>query len=170
MGDNHVRALPPLEAFSARYLAEPMSGCWLWEGAVFNHGYGVFQSKHGGKRWVTTAHRASWILHNGPIPAGMIVCHKCDNPMCVNPDHLFIGTDKDNVHDAIRKGRFQSAANPFYQKGSARRNALLNEQDVRDIRVMREVGMSCRLVAAEYGVSTACIERVDSRRSWRHVN
>jgi hypothetical protein len=83
--------------FHAKYIPEPNSGCWLWDGWVNGRGYGRF-----GKG---LAHRISWELHRGPIPAGMNICHKCDVPPCVNPDHLFLGTQTDNMRDCARKGR-----------------------------------------------------------------
>lgn len=91
----------PVIRFHQNYIPEPMSGCWLWTGFEHHNGYGGLMIKN-----VTVlAHRLSWQIHNGPIPKGLCVCHKCDTPFCVNPDHLFLGTNKDNIHDAIRKGR-----------------------------------------------------------------
>lgn len=76
--------------------------CWTWTACTHHQwGYGHFRA--GGK--LVTAHRYSWELHNGPIPPGMRVCHRCDNPPCVRPAHLFLGTDADNAHDMIAKGR-----------------------------------------------------------------
>jgi HNH endonuclease len=83
------------------------NGCWLWIGAKNAAGYGkVFWNKDTERRSVLTdAHRTSWLLHFGPIPDGCYVCHACDTPSCVNPQHLWLGTNSDNILDAIRKGR-----------------------------------------------------------------
>ncbi len=87
--------------FTEKISPEPTSGCWLWT-AGESHGYGVIGDGHGGAEF---AHRASWRIFRGDIPSGMNVCHHCDVPFCVNPDHLFIGTQKDNVRDMANKGR-----------------------------------------------------------------
>ena len=85
---------------------EKNDGCWIWKGSKSPRGYGYFNLKKQGWR----AHRISWVLHHGPIETGKIICHHCDNPSCVRPDHLFCGTDKDNLSDAARKGRMASGA------------------------------------------------------------
>ncbi len=90
------------ERFNKKYLINEDTDCWEWTAALNNIGYGMF-------RWATgkmrTAHRASYELHKGPIPAGLSVCHSCDNPKCVNPEHLWAGTMKDNFDDMVSKGR-----------------------------------------------------------------
>jgi len=85
-----------------KYDINEITGCWEWKRATNNIGYGMFRIKQGLMR---TAHRVSYELFNGPIPNGMVVCHTCDNPKCVNPDHLWVGTMLDNIRDMDSKGR-----------------------------------------------------------------
>lgn len=96
------RTLPPEVRFSTKYEINEVTDCWEWKKATNNIGYGMFRWTKGIMR---TAHRVSYELFKGPIPKGMIVCHTCDNPKCVNPDHLWVGTNKDNFDDMVKKGR-----------------------------------------------------------------
>ena len=90
------------ERFEAKYIPEPMSGCWLWVAALHGNGrYGMMWNKHD----YASAHRISWELYRGPIPEDKFVLHKCDLGLCVNPDHLFLGTQTDNMRDMLNKGR-----------------------------------------------------------------
>jgi hypothetical protein len=86
-------------------IPEPMSGCWLWEGQIDGRGYAkqIIDNKH------VQVHRRAWAEVNGPIPRGMVICHRCDNKLCVNPEHLFCGTASDNMQDMSRKGRGRKA-------------------------------------------------------------
>jgi len=95
-----------MERFEDKYIPEPMSGCWIWTARVSPAGYG--QASY--KRKSTFAHRLAWTLFRGPIPEGLCVLHKCDNPPCVNPEHLFIGTQIENIRDCVAKGRINREA------------------------------------------------------------
>lgn len=95
------RSVPPLIRLMARAQIDHITGCWLWTGSKNGRGYGSIYLD--GKR--VGAHVASWILFKGPIPDGMNVCHHCDNPPCINPHHEFLGSQSDNLKDAVKKGR-----------------------------------------------------------------
>lgn len=147
-------------------------------------GYG--RRKLGGK-WVK-ASRYAWTVACGPIPDGLLVLHTCDNPACINLDHLFLGTNADNVADRHRKGRdargdrsgrrlhpeaFQNVGAKrkpaSYLRGSRMAGAKLDEDKVRDIRARSANGETRTAMGREYGVSAAVISAVVLRKSWRHV-
>jgi hypothetical protein len=144
--------------FAAR-LRETRSGCREWTGATDRGGYG--NVKFFGR--ATGTHRVAWILENGDIPHGLWVLHRCDNPLCCNPDHLFLGTRRDNIEDMIAKGR--KAVLP----GSKHPNAKLYEESVRRIREASLFGAKRKDLARLYGVIPANISMIVTRQSWRHV-
>ena len=131
--------------------------CWLWTGPRSGAGYGTFQARLNDQAF-WRAHRYSWALANGEIQEGMLVLHRCDNRWCVNPEHLFIGTDKDNVHDAMRKGR--------HTRGTMNGNAKLTEQDVMDIRLSDE---STAVLAKRYDLDYTQILRTRRGDKWKHL-
>lgn len=96
------KKIPQEIRFYDKFIAGKSNECWEWKGAINNVGYGMFRENNDK---MVTAHRKSYELHKGEIPKGMCICHSCDNPKCVNPDHLWLGTIKDNIDDMIRKGR-----------------------------------------------------------------
>lgn len=144
-------------------ITKDASGCWLWNGVLDKKGYGrIFVNR---KRYF--AHRLSWIVHNGEIPQGMYILHKCDNPTCVNPDHLFIGTQKDNVDDCIEKGRRKHVAESLCRiYGSKNGGARLTENDVIEIKKRLSVGEQQKRLAIEYGVGRATIWDIAHGKTW----
>lgn len=134
----------------------PSGDCWIWTGFVHKSGYGYFYFLK--KRW--EVHRFSYVLHFGDIPSGMCICHNCDNRRCVNPDHLSVGTHRDNTKDKINKGR------AYYLRGEESPGALLTEQEVMAI---RESGKKQIEIAKEYGVTQAAISLIRCRKTWQHL-
>lgn len=142
---------------------QKQNGCIEWTGAVLDNGYGQVRYQ-GAKLYV---HRAAWIAANGPIPEGQQVCHHCDNKICINPEHLFIGTQYDNMQDMIQKGRKVAIGRP----GSKNHKAKLSESDVARIRNLYEnAGLTRKELCALYGISKTAMQRILTRAGWEHVN
>lgn len=140
------------------------SGCLEWMAGKFERGYGAFQIA--GK--TRKAHRLSWEISHGPIPSGMFVCHKCDNPACVDPEHLFLGTAKDNNQDMVNKGRARYPGPKRPPKGIKHHKSILTEQSVMRIRILGRA-IKQEEMAAWFGVSKQTISAVLRREIWRGI-
>lgn len=151
-----------LERLLEKSIPEPNSGCWLWTGALSGGRntqlrYGKIQVN---KRFIP-AHRASWIAHNGRNPGELLVCHSCDTPSCINPDHLFLGTHTVNMHDMFRKGRRR------IRRGEAHHAARLTDEQVKAI---LNDGRRGRAIAAELGVTEQTVSYIRRGHTWKHLS
>jgi hypothetical protein len=159
-----TRHIPLEKRFWARVEKRGPSECWLWTAATNGVGYGTIFS--GGERAgrMVLAHRLSFEIHKGTIPKGHYVCHHCDNPRCVNPEHLFAGTPRENTQDMFAKGRWSAA--PI--RGAAQAQAKLSDDQVREIRA-RIGRVPLRDIAAEFGVSKSLVWNIKAGLNWTHV-
>ena len=137
--------------------------CWPWTGAA-TEGYGAISVRRGVAR---RAPRVAWELQVGPIPDGLVVCHACDNPPCVNVNHLFLGTHADNARDKIAKGR---GTKPPILAGERNRQAKLTDEAVRLMRAAYDAGETMRSLSRRFGVSRPVVSGVVRRESWKHVS
>lgn len=146
----------PLNRFTKKYDVEENTGCWIWNGSrqTYSGGYGVV----GFGTAKIRAHRLAWELLRGSIPAGLHVLHKCDNPPCVNPDHLFLGSQRDNNDDKLRKGRTA--------KGETSGNAKLKADDVAFI---RSSDLRNKDLAELFNVDPSAVSVIRNRKRWRHL-
>jgi len=153
---------PIAERFWPKVQRGGSTECWLWTVYRSRQGYGIFglPGREGGH---ALAHRVAWELVNGPIPDGFHVLHHCDNPPCVNPAHLFLGTDADNSHDKVVKGRAS------HLRGEDSGMAKLTEQDVREIRRLSALGYEQRPLGRMFGVCKSAIGYIVRRETWKHV-
>lgn len=142
-----------------RSIPEPNSGCWLWLLGQHPKGYGSFSIGHARKH---TAHRVSYVAFIGDIPDGLQVCHRCDNPPCVNPEHLFAGTPKQNTRDMIAKDRGN--------RGERNGGAKLLPHEVLDIISLGECGLSDREINDRYRqVTESAIYQITAGVRWKHL-
>jgi hypothetical protein len=153
--------------FEEKYEIDTVSGCWNWTAAHYPRGYGMIQVKRNGKWSYRMSHRVSWELFNGEIPNETCVCHKCDNPKCVNPAHLFLGTQLDNLRDMKSKGREGwSASIGKGVQGSKHYRTRFSDQDVLNIRSSDKSGVE---LAKEFGVSRSLISNIRNNKRWKHL-
>ena len=149
-----------IERFKAKYALNRQTGCWDWTASTAGKGYG--QIKLPGTRRQIYAHHLSYLIHIGEIPKGKHVMHRCDNPKCVNPGHLMVGTSSDNHRDMVSKGR--------HLYGDRNGNAILTDSDIRAIRMLCAAGdLPQWRIAQMFGIQQMEVSRIHRRVRWAHV-
>lgn len=155
--DEAKRHTPEMEAVQFWDRVQKTDGCWLWTGAKAWTGYGTFSGAQHSKR---SAHRYSWFFTHGVMPPRNIdVCHRCDNRLCVRPDHLFLGTRRDNMQDAVAKGKVKS--------GERHYRAKLTQEQADHIRQFKAQGISTTDLVFMFGVSQATVSLVCRGERWK---
>jgi hypothetical protein len=141
------------ELIEVRSTPEPNTGCWLWTGGLTGEGYG--------SAFGQLAHRISYEAHKGRIPHGLLVRHNCDQPSCVNPDHLIAGTHLQNMQDKTRRGRAAGAG-----KGAAHWKAILTDADV--LAIIADARPQS-VIAAQYGIRQQAVSKIKLKQTWAHL-
>ena len=178
------RTIPPLSAqdilrFWSKVRIRGPYDCWEWQGYRTPQGYGQFHLWDGARMTPFLAHRVAWTIAHGPIPSGLVVCHGCDHPSCVNPgnDHLFTDTQAYNMCDMAQKGRSAigdchgSRAHPeCLARGEHHGSAKLTDEAVRDIRrAYAAGGVNQKALGKEHGVGQVAISQIVTGKTWAHV-
>lgn len=148
-----TQANKPIDLLTKYYESE--DGCWVYEGRLDSHGYG--QMTVAGKAHLV--HRLSWVIHNGPIPENMFVCHKCDYKPCINPEHLFLGTHQDNMTDMVSKDR------QALHQGMDNGRCSISELTARSIKA--NLDKSNQQLSSEYNVPISIVRNIRSGAAWR---
>lgn len=157
----NTRKRPISERFWEKVIVAGPDDCWLWTASTYRNGYGQIGIAN---QKITSAHRISYELHNGPIPDNLLVLHKCDNHRCVNPVHLFLGTQQDNIDDMHKKGRNRQPKNEKH------RDAKFTNQQVREIRAMYATGNYGQSeLARMFGVTKTCMRELVLKHNYRDV-
>jgi len=149
--------IPMAERFARLCIPEPNSGCWLWEGSVNGQGYGLIWTNEKGGR-ADRAHRVSVRLSGRVVNDGQVVRHRCDNPFCVNPEHLTVGTTEENVRDRVSRSRGAT--------GVRHPRAKLTEQD---IHLIRRGQINTRDAVQQFGVCRDTINSIKANKTWRSI-
>lgn len=152
-----ARNIPLAERFWRKVSRPGMLECWEWQGSFLRRGYGQFSVSHAS---TCHAHRMAYLLTFPEWDGKGFVCHRCDNPPCCNPAHLFVGTHQENMRDMIAKGR------KIIMRGTAHGRGRLTEADILEIRQSTKTGIE---LAAEFGVSQSHISGIRHRRFWSHI-
>ncbi len=135
--------------------------CLIWKASKNGNGYGQIFIKHKGFSRPIVASRAVWIANNGKIPQGYFICHSCDNPACIRLDHLFLGTQKDNIDDCIKKKR-----NSYGEKNHM---SKLTEIQAKEIKNLKNTGKNIKELCEKYNVKPACIKHIWAGTRWKHI-
>lgn len=156
--DTAQKIQDPTAYLLKRRIADSETGCWNWTASVNRFGYG--KARYNGRYW--SSHRLAAFVWLGLEPdAGSFVCHHCDNPRCINPNHLYLGNPQSNMTDKVIRGRIK--------RGSQTRLAKLTEDDVLKIKARIVVGERLRSIAADFNVSPATISAIKAKRNWKHI-
>lgn len=141
-------------------------GCWEWIGALHESGYGLI-GRGGRGEGLIRAHRLSWELAGNALPDDKFLLHKCDNRKCVNPAHLFVGTNQDNVDDMWSKGRGKL---PPHKTGAANGNSKYSAMQIRGAKQMLDAGFTVSFVAKSTGISRPHVHRISKGETWKHLS
>lgn len=152
--------MPLKERFERGFYVTP--GCWIWTAKKNRKNYGILKMQKNGRPKTYSAHRLSYEFYIGAIPDGLHVCHSCDNPSCVNPDHLWAGTNKENVADKMQKGRWRGGD----RVGSKHPMAKISEETVIKIRADTR---KTRIIAEELGLTYSHVALIKSYQIWAHL-
>lgn len=159
---------PAIDRVMDRVLRIPIAGCWIFTGALNEAGYGIV-GKGGRGAGNDRAHRIAYSHFVGPIPDGKFVCHRCDQPACCNPHHLFLGTNAENMADCRRKGRDSKPPRNPHVVGEVHPLHKLTDRKVAELRRLYSDGWTQYELAARYGIHQTTVHGIVHRRRWKHV-